>query len=629
MRSILPPWKARATDLDIGIASLAPQPAVEAADVTRQATYSWQWLGVVGLIAVSGLYVIAIANTGARFEAAWAEPLFWVGLLALITPITLRLAAPSVPRTERLGLVTLLGLGLYLVKVLHSPLGFTYFDEFLHWRTYQDIVTTNELFTKNLLLPVSAQYPPLEIVTVALTALTGLPVFAAGVLVIGVVRVIFVLALFLFFERLSSSTQVASIASVLYMANPNFVFFNAMFKYESMALALLAVVLYTLARREGTLHTASLLRLSLVAGLTLVTVVMTHHLTAFALTAFLGLWVICGWVIRRYTATGSGPLDMLVLAVVTNLFWMSFVATRVIEYLGPLLSSAATEFVNLVAGRPEAPRQLFVSATGVAPLWERAVGLGSVALILLGLPFGLWFLWRRYRSQSAVVAMGIAALGYPVSLLLRLSGKSWEIGFRASEFLFMAVGFVIALGVVHYGLPGRWQRGRVLLFAVAVAIIFVGGIINGWTRQWRLPGPYLPAQDTRSIEPQGIEAAEWARIYLGPDNVIAADRTNTVLIATYGSQYVRTTLSGSEDPGWVMYAQYFGTGQRELLQRERIQYFVIDRRLLAAPERAARYYRDVPLQVAFYKFDHTPQVNRIFDSGAIQVYDVGGLVDGR
>ena len=97
------------------------------------------------MIAV-GLLLVAVADPGARFGAPWAGPSSgsaWPWPSAPPPPAW-RAEAPG--RSERLLLVLLLGMGLYLVKVLHSPLGFTFHDEFLHWRTADDIATSGRLY---------------------------------------------------------------------------------------------------------------------------------------------------------------------------------------------------------------------------------------------------------------------------------------------------------------------------------------------------------------------------------------------------------------------------------------------------------------------------------------------------
>ena len=49
----------------------------------------------------------------------------------MILPSAMRLITLEPTRRERMGIVTALGLSLYLVKVIHSPFAFTYSDDFL------------------------------------------------------------------------------------------------------------------------------------------------------------------------------------------------------------------------------------------------------------------------------------------------------------------------------------------------------------------------------------------------------------------------------------------------------------------------------------------------------------------
>ncbi len=59
-----------------------------------------------------------------------------------------------------------------------NPLYFASFDEFLHWRTADDILRTGHLFSENSMLPVGPYYPGLEIVTNALSTTSGLSTFS-------------------------------------------------------------------------------------------------------------------------------------------------------------------------------------------------------------------------------------------------------------------------------------------------------------------------------------------------------------------------------------------------------------------------------------------------------------------
>src|SRR5438552_4512474 len=181
--------------------------------------------------------------------AAWAHPLFWTGLLLMFIPTAARVVSAKPTRQERIGLLTILGIGLYLVKFLQSPVAFILMDESAHWRTLTNILGSGHLFGHNALLPVSPFYPGLEGVTSALASVSGLSPFAAARLLIGVARVIIVVALYLLYERVSGSARVAGIATLLYMGNPGFLFFDTQFAYESLALPLASLVLFALARR--------------------------------------------------------------------------------------------------------------------------------------------------------------------------------------------------------------------------------------------------------------------------------------------------------------------------------------------------------------------------------------------
>ena len=135
------------------VPALAPRASVSAGRLG--------WLAPLSVTAATGLLLVSLADGGARGNAGWAELLFWLGLLIAFAPITARLLSASPAREERIGLLALLGVVLYLVKVFHSPIGFTFHDEFVHWRNVQNAMDSGHLFESNPLLPVSADFPGL------------------------------------------------------------------------------------------------------------------------------------------------------------------------------------------------------------------------------------------------------------------------------------------------------------------------------------------------------------------------------------------------------------------------------------------------------------------------------------
>jgi hypothetical protein len=592
------------------------------------------WLPALSLVAALGVLVIALADNSARVNAPLAEPLFWIGLLVLFVPIAARLSMPGLTRQESIGLVVILGLGLYLVKVLYSPLGFTLFDEFLHWRTANDIAQSGHLFRQNPMLPVSPLYPGLENVTNALMSLSGLTIFQVGVIVVGVARLVTVLALYLFYEEIGQSSRLAGIGTALYMANPNFLFFDSQFAYESLALPLMLLVLFALVRwqQERSVHRVGF---SLVAALGVLAVVVTHHVTAYIATALLILWAAIGYAYNKWLRSDQPSLGWIALwAVAANLAWLLGVSSATIGYLAPHLSDSVRALVGLIAGEGTG-RVLFQSSTGGATLLERVTGLASVALTVLGLPFGLLQWWQRHRNNAASVWLVLGAIAYPATLALRLTDASWEIAARSASFLFIGVAYVLALGVERLRLSeGRLWLTR-LAFAMCAMILFAGGVIAGRSPWSRLPWPYAVGAESRSIEPEGIAAAKWALTFLGPDNRVAADRTNTSLMGSYGEQRVITDLVDKVSISGVFLSPQLGSSELAVLRQARIRYLVVDRRFSRALPLSGQYYEKwerlivpytTPIELTTLdKFARIRDVNQVFDSGDIAIYDVGAL----
>src|ERR1700753_754553 len=100
---------------------------------TRAAARSAQNVGV-GLFPLlcltnSAAFVfLAIANTASRSGLPSASALMWFAMLSIFVPTAVRLLSASASRNERIALVILLGCSLYMVKVMHSPLDFTFHD---------------------------------------------------------------------------------------------------------------------------------------------------------------------------------------------------------------------------------------------------------------------------------------------------------------------------------------------------------------------------------------------------------------------------------------------------------------------------------------------------------------------
>ncbi len=627
-------------------AEVAPQGTIEVLALppsgigVRTRVGGWGYLPELSLLGAVGLLMVAVGYTRSRASEGWGEPLFWWGLVLIFAPIIFRLIViQTLERRERIGLLLVLQVLLYFVTVLQYPLAFSGFDELAHWRTAQDITATGHLFQDNSLLTISPIYPGLEMVTNAVSDLTGLSLTLSGRIVVGVAHLLLVLALYLLFERVTGSARLAGIATALYMTNPHYVFFDAQYAYESIALPMAVFVLFVAARAVhlgDTLRTRLGFIIAAIVGVW--TVVVMHHLTSYALMGFLLLWMLASLLRSRRTWDSVSLGIFVLLGLASVAFWLVYTQSRALAYLTPVVAGAVHQLQLILAGEA-ATRQLFHDyGGGVTPLWQRVMASGSVGLILVGIVPGIFWIWRN-RVNAAVLALAVWALLYIPSQALRLSQAGIEVADRATEFVFLGLATVLAIGMTQVKPDILTRRFAIWALSVLTTILFIGGIIAGSGPDWeRFPGPFLVSADARSLTQEGISAAQWASVNLGPGHRVATDRVNSLLMATYGRQRVITSLDDNIDPSPLFTSLTFDDSDLSILRDTHIQYLVADLRLSTGLPRRGFYFSEIepgafnytaPIsKAALTKFDDLPNVNRVFDSGNIVIYDTGALLNG-
>ena len=564
-----------------------------------------------------GLLLVSVADALSRSGHRHAGVPFWLGLLAIFLPVTARLTAKSPTRNERVGLLVLLGLASYLVKAFRDPFRFLYTDEFVHQYNAVSILATHHLFHANPILPATPAYPGLEAPTAALSALTGVSVFTAGLVVVGIARLILMLGLFLLYETVTGSGRVAGLAAALYAASPHFLFFVADFSYESLALpiAILALTAALRARPPAGDRSRAWLMVALIltAG-----VVVTHHMTSYALIVTLaGICLLpLPWLRQRLRR----PWPVLVVAVALTAGWLVLVGRETVGYLSPVILGALRETIKTVQGEAQV-RQLFASSGSAAsgPAWEHYVGFGSAALVALALPFGVRIVWQRYRNSPTAIVFAVAAIAYVGSLVLRLVPSAWAVAARASEFLFIGSGLVLALFtlLVLERFPGRAAR---LGLAAGAAVLIIGGVISTTPSSTRLAEPYRVSVAGGDLQPQAATAAQWASSVLGPGNRIAAGAADGRFLLVDGRQHVYV---GTNPPiAQLLQAKELRPWQVTLLRRLQIRYVVADSQPSGADDSNGFYFfrskRRRPAGEKFRRAGAEP----IYDSGNIVVFDL-------
>lgn len=619
--------------------------------------------GPLALLVGVGLLMVAFGNNAAREGAGHAQILFWGGLVAIYTPIVLRLLSPSSSRLECLTLSMLLGAGLFIVKVLYNPVGFIPHDEMATLRQTWELLETGRFFSTNPIVQGYAGYPGLEAVTAALSQVSDRSVFVAATVVIGVARVTLMLALFLFLERVSRSHRVAAIGVAVYACNPSFLYFDSQFGYESLALAIGAVLLLASLRwttagpAQRQSNTTGIVAAMAVLTMTLVT---THHLTTYAMLAFLLTWALTIRLgrhrltpkiggphlalpaTRRQDPTHlpgfrwfDGPLLPALFLYVAGGFWLILVAKDVTSAeLGHVFTEAFDSVANLITGESSS-KALFSAGNGQTnTAAARLLGVASIIPFLCVIPFGLQRAWLRSGSSALWRTLSLVALLYPVTLGLRLTQAGTETSQRASEFVFVGLAFVTGQLIVARFHPGnRWLRlGGTAAIAGVGTIAFLGGFIVGESPTTRQPGPYLVGAESRSVSPEGLAAARFAEEHLPPRSRVLVDRVNATLIGGLGHLDPVIGQINGIPVSRVFFTRAYDATDQEVISEDAIEYIVVDRRFVGTlPDSGFYYEKDEPSRgealsrEALQKFADLEGLDRIYDNGAIAIYDTARL----
>ncbi len=602
---------------------MASRPAVAAAPARERRLGALPW---ILLACAAGVAAISAADALSRTGHGGASILFWLAAVLILAPATVRMAGRQASSGERAATVVIVGLALYAVKVLRDPFGFTYADELVHFHNLQAILSSGSLFGGNSILPITSRYPGLESAAAAIARAGGLSPFAAGVTLIAVARAVLMLALYLFYERVSGSQRAAGIGALVYTATPTYLLFSAQFSYESLALPLATVAILAMIRWGQARDQGEGRRWAALVAVIAAAVVVTHHISSYAFVAFVVAVCLLHW---RLHGSRGAPWAMAASIAVLTTGWLVFAAGGTVGYLNPVLSSAVNKVIQTISGQAST-RVLFANQGGVesTPNDERIVAVFGILLLGLGIYAGLRVVWRQHQRNPIVVLLVCAAVAYVGTLPLRFVSAAWETASRAGDFLFVGVGLAVALGVVW--LLDNGVRGRRLhphVAAGAAVIVFASGVIAGWPASLRLALPLRVSAGGHTLEPPGYAAARWSGAMLGSAPRVAAEDSDARLFIDYGHQ---TALSGiNPDVDLVLSSTApLQPWERTLLRNNRITLVETDRRTIST-DIIAGYFFDVgppPLIAAAStdKFD-LPDVDRLYVSGDLVIYGVRRL----
>jgi hypothetical protein len=234
------------------------------------------------------------------------------------------------------------------------------------------------------------------------------------------------------------------------------------------------------------------------------------------------------------------------------------------------------------------------------------------------------------------VACCLLALAYPLSQIFRFTRSGAELTDRLAALLFIPIAMSLAVFITQFFPVYTLSVLRRSFLTGVMTFVFLGGVILAAGSNFALlPGPYEAIADARSVEPEGIQAAQWASAHLGDGGLVATDRINQILMGTYGHQEIATSITTKIDLSSVFLSRQLGSREIALLRAAHIHYLVVDLRLSQSLPLLGFYYEQTEENAfhhamsvsitALSKFHHLPDIGRIFDSGNIIIYDIESL----
>ena len=599
-----------------------------------------------GAVAGAWLLVLSYRDAAGGDPGFRAFHLFWAGILVFLCPAAYRLLGLAATRGERLALVAIAGPFLFLPKVLRDPRNPLYYDELAHWRQSEAISRTGALFQPNPIVHVAEYFPGLDSVDVALSRMTGLSTFAAGMAMLATAHLIALLGVFRLAERVLGSARLAGLAALVYGINTSFIFFDSQYSYESLAIVFFIWSLVCMA--EALAAPPGAARLGWIAGalLSALACITTHHLTSYALIGALSLITIASAVAAlrgRGARHAFRTCACVTVGVgIAAMSWILVVAPDVVGYLEPFISRGFTQVTQLAHRSGGGQRQLF--AKSLLPDYERMAAYLAPVIAFSLAAIGAWGI-RRRLLQGGPAMLGLAAFGavYFLSLPFILTQSGSEGARRSWAFTSLGLALLVAAGLVvavdaARRLPIRFATPLVSLALVgAIAVMAVGNTASGVNAEYRFPGAFVYGSDARTTTEETRGAVSWLNRTDGIQHRTIADRDTGLAFGTFGAQWIERAYSRL--PLWQFYFRARQPDKRllEVLYQAGTRYLIVDSRMAEELPRtgvyfvpdepgARRHTSPVP-RAALAKFALQPWAIQIYGTDHYRIYrlDLGLL----
>jgi hypothetical protein len=594
-------------------------------------------LRAAGFVAVGTALVIWAYRIAPTTAVQTFLPIFWAGMLLVYLTVAWR----AVSGRYAVLWLGLLGLFTVLPTFWMSPSGPIGFDETAHFALLQNVISTGKLFRYTPLLPIGTFYPGLESAAASIHWMTGLSTWDSALTLIAVVHCLLPVQVYYLARALPVPHRWAAVAGLVYATNPQFVYFDAQFAYESLAvLFMLTIVrLYAealAAERSGSPTWRQSLAAVLLIAMVSVGLVVTHHLTSLTsivllLAGALFLKPMSGLADRKSDRRRLFVRWVPVLTLVTLFgLWVAVVAPGTVSYLAPNVSSAVSQLAALATGAKGssgAVRMIFNHSTD--PGYERAAAIAAPIMIAVALLFaGIRWLQKPSLRGNFLWAFVLTAL-YLVSLPLTLIGGGVSGAHRTWATTYVGVTLLPAalVALFEWDKYGPWLKRTAAAAGAAVfAVLLVGNVAASSQIDARFPGPYQFGNDVLSVTPETLSFAHWVEVHLGPGAHVVTDRFTALALTAHADAV--TPIQWSNLPtGNIWYSRRPpGPALMSALQRQRADYLAIDvRDAQYTPTGPPLFYTGEPKLVPrqnITRLAHWPWLRLLYSSQHYRLYKI-------
>jgi hypothetical protein len=549
-------------------------------------------IGALSLLAAiaGGVTLIVVAYAMAKHSTSVEHfHVFWLGFALVLLPIAIAGGRAPGRWTAGLLLVTY-GAITMLPKLLMSPNGPVFFDEFGHIRHANDIVASGHLNVASAYLPILRVYPGLEVLTAWLHNLTGASTWHVGQAIVLIAHCGVLLIVRAIARMAGLGDRAAFFAALVYSLNPSFLYFDTQYGYESLGLPLCfaAIALAFAITRTRTVRAGLFFVVAALAAVG--ACIVTHHVSAAVMVVMLELVSLISPFAGRRAATPVarwGAVTVAFLGVAGLALWVTFVAPATLDYITPHVRGGIRGVVEIFTGHSStttgsARHQLFSGAA--VPAYEKALAYVAPALAGLAVLGALIQAVRDRRDSRRIVMVApfVALAGlYFVSLPLALTVDGGETAHRAWGYGYLGIAICAAYAAPFWTrlwvLRAHW--GWPIVGAVALLVVGVGNVAAGQNVLYRFPGPYQFGTDTRSQTPELHRLAAWVRANLPQGAKVVTDRFTGEVITS------ETTLdvpNPDESRAYGLYREGDGASPslRAFLDQHGFRYWILDTRIL-------------------------------------------------